>query len=91
MEHFITKCNILNNGVTILHNRNASITIKLDPKTQMKQWNGKLYLMGNESIILFKSSMGKTLEIELMDGRKSKFSPTRLGKTIVIDGSGPLE
>ena len=90
MEQFTTKCNVISNGVTILDNRNVSITIRLDPKTQMKQWEGMLYLTGNESVI-FITSMGQIFEIELMDGRKGKFYGTRLGQTIAIKGSGPLE
>ena len=90
MEQFTTKCNVLSSGITILDNRNVSITIKLDPKTQMNQWDGMLYLTGNESII-FITSMGKTFEIELMDGRKGKFHATKPGKTVAIEGSGPLE
>jgi hypothetical protein len=35
--------------------------------------------------------MGQTFEIELIDGRKGKFHATRLGQTIAIKGSGPLE
>jgi hypothetical protein len=90
VEQFTTKCNVLSNGITILDSRNVSITIKLDPKIQMKQWEGMLYLTGNESII-FITSMGQTFEIELIDGRKGKFHATRLGQTIAIKGSGPLE
>ena len=91
MEQFTTKCNVLSNGITILGSWNVSITIKLDPKTtHMKQWEGMLYLTGNESII-FITSMGQTFEIELIDGRKGEFHATRLGQTIVIKGSGPLE
>ena len=56
----------------------------------MKQWEGMLYLTGNESVI-FITSMGQIFEIELMDGRKGKFYGTRLGQTIAIRGSGPLE
>jgi len=90
VEHFTTKCNVLNNGVTILNNRNVSITIRLDPKTQMKQWDGMLYLTGNESIIFF-TSMGQIFEIELMDGRKGKFHAIKPGQTVVIKGAEPLE
>ena len=90
MEQLTTKCNVLSNGITILDNRNVSITIRLDPKTQMKQWEGMLYLTGNESVI-FITSMGQIFEIELMDGRKGKFYGTRLGQTIAIKGSGPLK
>ena len=90
MEQFTAKCDVISNGVTILENRNVSITIKLDPKTQMKQWDGMLYLAGNESIIFF-TSMGQTFGIELVDGRKGEFHATQPGKTIVIKGSGPLE
>ena len=90
MEQFTTKCNVISNGVTILDNRNVSITIRLDPKTQMKQWEGMLYLTGNESVI-FITSMGQIFEIELMDGRKGKFHVTQPGHTVVIKGSGPLE
>jgi hypothetical protein len=57
----------------------------------MKQWDGRLYLTGDESIIFFTSLMGETYEIELMDGRKGTFHAKRLGRTIVIKGSGPLE
>ena len=91
VEHFTIKCNVFNNGVAILNNRNISITIKLDPKTQIKQWDGRLYLTGDESIIFFTSLMGETYEIELMDGRKGTFHAKRIGRTIVIKGSGPLE
>ncbi len=90
MEQFTTKCNVISNGVTILDNRNVSITIKLDPKTQMKQWDGMLYLMGNESLIFYRSK-GQMFEIELMDGRKGKFYATQPGHTLAIKGSGPLE
>ena len=90
MEQFTTKCNVLSNGITILDNRNVSITIRLDPKSQMIMWDGMLYLTGNESIIFF-TSMGQTFEIELMDGRKGKFHATRPGQTVVIKGSGPLK
>ena len=90
MEQFTTKCNVISNDVKILDNRNVSITIKLDPKTQMKQWNGMLYLMGNESIIFY-TTKGQTFQIELMDGRKGKFHVTQPGHTVVIKGSGPLQ
>ena len=90
MEHFTTKCSVISNGVTILDNRNVSITIKVDPKTQMKQWDGMLYLMGNESIIFYRSK-GQTFEIELMDGRKGKFHAKQPGQTVAIIGSGSLE
>jgi hypothetical protein len=90
VEQFTTKCNVLSNGVTILDKRNVSITIRLDLKTQMKQWEGMLYLTGNESVI-FITAMAPIFEIELMDGRKGKFYGTRLGQTIAIRGSGPLE
>jgi len=90
VEHFTTKCNVISNGVTILKNRNVSITIKLDPKTQMKQWDGMLYLTGNEPIIFF-TSEGQTFEIELTDGRKGKFHAIQPGHTVAIKGSGLLE
>jgi hypothetical protein len=90
VEQFTTKCNVISNGVNILDNRNISITIKLDPKTQMKQWDGMLYLMGNESLIFYRSK-GQMFEIELMDGRKGKFYATQPGHTVAIKGSGPLE
>ena len=90
MEHFTTKCKVISNGVTILKNRNVSITIKLDPETQMKQWDGMLYLNGNEPIIFF-TSEGQIFEIELTDGRKGKFYATQPGHTVAIKGSGPLE
>jgi len=61
-----------------------------DPKTQMKQWEGMLYLTGNESVI-FITSMGQIFEIELMDGRKGKFHATQPGHTVALQGSGPLE
>ena len=89
MEHFTTKCNVFNNGVTILNNRSVSITVKLDPKTEIKEWDGALYLAGNESIIFF-TAMDKTFGIELMDGRKGQFNTTQPGKTVFIKGSGPL-
>ena len=89
MEHFTTKCNVSTDGVTILDNRNVSITIKDDPKTQMKQWDGALHLAGNDSILFF-TSMGKTFGIELVDGRKGSFNTTQLGKTVFIKGTGPL-
>ena len=90
MEHFTTKCKVINNGVTILKNRNVSITIRLDPKSQIKQWDGMLYLTGNEPIIFYRSE-GQIYEIELTDGRKGKFYVTQPGHTIAIKGSGPLE
>ena len=90
MEQLTTKCNVISNGVTILKNRNVSITINLDPKTQMKQWVGMLYLTGNESIIFYRSK-GQIFEIELMDGRKGKFYATQPGHTVAIKGFGPLE
>ena len=90
MEQFTTKCNVISNGVTILDNRNVSITIKVDPKTQMKQWDGRLYLTGSESIIFYRTQ-GQTFNIELIDGRKGEFHATQLGKTVAIKGSGPLE
>ena len=90
MEQFTTKCNVISNDVKILDNRNVSITIKLDPKTQMKQWDGMLYLTGNESIIFYVSKT-QTFEIELMDGRKGKFHATQPGHTVALQGSGPLE
>ena len=89
MEHFTTKCNVFNNGVTILNNRSVSITVKLDPETEITEWDGALYLAGNESIIFF-TAMDKTFGIELMDGRKGKFNATQPGKTVFIKGSGPL-
>ena len=67
MEHFTTKCNVFNNGVTILNKRNVSITIKNDPKTKIKQWDGMLYLAGNEPMVFFISKC-KTFGIELKDG-----------------------
>ena len=89
MEHFTTKCNVFNNGVTILNNRSVSITVKHDPKTEINEWDGALYLAGNESIIFF-TAMDKTFGIELMDGRRGKFNTTQAGKTVFIKGSGPL-
>ena len=83
MEQFTTKCNVLSDGITILDNRNVSITIRLDPKSQMIIWDGMLYLTGNESIIFF-TSMGQTFEIELMDGRRGEFHAIKPGKTVVI-------
>ena len=90
VEYLTTKCNISSNGVTILDNRNVSIKIRLDPKTQMKQWDGRLYLTGDESIIFYRSK-GQTFVIELMDGRKGEFYATQPGRTVVIKGSEPLE
>jgi hypothetical protein len=90
MEQFTTKCNVISNGVTILDNSNVSIKIRLDPKTQIKQWDGRLYLTGNESIIFYRSK-DQTFVIELMDGRKGEFYATQPGRTVVIKGSGPLE
>jgi len=90
VEQFTTKCNVISNGVTILGDRNVSITIRLDPKTQMKQWDGMLYLEGNESTIFYRSK-GQIFEIELMDGRKGKFYTTQPGHTVAIKGSEPLE
>ena len=90
MEQFTTKCNVLRNDVPVLENRNVSITIRLDPKSQMIIWDGMLYLSGNESIIFF-TSMGQTFEIELMDGRKGEFYATQPGHTVAIKGSGLLE
>jgi hypothetical protein len=90
VEQFTTKCNVLRNGAIILDNRNVSITIRLDLKTQIKQWDGMLYLTGNESIIFYRSK-GQTFEIELMDGRKGEFYATQPGHTVAIKGSGPLE
>jgi hypothetical protein len=55
----------------------------------MKEWDGALYLAGNESIIFF-TAMDKTFGIELVDGRKGKFNTTQPGKTVFIKGSGPL-
>jgi hypothetical protein len=89
VEQFITRCNVISNGVTILDNSNVSIKIKLDPKTQMKQWDGRLYLKGNESIIFYRSK-DQTFIIELMDGRKGKFHTIQPGRTVVIKGSGLL-
>ena len=90
MEQFTTKCNVLSNGAIILDNRNVSITIRLDLKTQMEQWDGMLYLTGNESIIFYRSK-GQTFEIELMDGRKGEFYAIQPGHTVSIKGSGPLK
>ena len=90
MEQLTTKCNVISNGVTIVDNRNVSITINFDPKTQMNQWDGMLYLAGNESIIFYRSK-GQIFEIELMDGRKGKFYATQPGHTVAIKGFGPLE
>ena len=90
MEHFTTKCKVISNGVAILKNRNVSITIRVDPKTQVKQWDGMLYLTGNESIIFYRSK-GQIFEIELLDGRKGNFHATQPGHTVAIKGSGPLE
>ena len=90
MEQLTTKCKVKSNGVTILDDRNVSITIRLDPETKMKQWDGMLYLVGNESIIFYRSK-GQTFEIELMDGRKGEFHATQPGHTVAIKGSGPLE
>ncbi len=90
MELFTTKCNVISNGVSVLNNRNVSITIKHDPKTQMKQWDGMLYLTGNESIIFYRAK-GQIFEIELLDGRKGKFHATQPGHTVAIKGSSPLE
>ena len=90
MEQFTTKCNVRRDGVTILDNRNVSITIKLDLKTQMKQWDGMLYLTGNESIIFYRLKC-QIYEIELMDGRKGKFYAAQPGHTVSIKGLGPLE
>ena len=90
VEYLTTKCNISNNGNIILDNRNVSITIRLDPKSQMIIWDGMLYLTGNESIIFF-TSMSQTFEIELMDGRRGEFHAIKPGKTVVIKGSGLLQ
>jgi hypothetical protein len=90
VEQLTTKCNVLSNGITILDNRNVSITIRLDPKTQIKQWDGMLYLTGNESIIFY-TTKGQTFEIELMDGRKGKFDVIQPGHTVSLKGSGPLQ
>jgi len=90
VEQLTTKCNVISNGVTIVANRNVSITINFAPKTQMKQWVGMLYLTGNESIIFYRSK-GQIFEIELMDGRKGKFYATQPGHTVAIKGFGPLE
>jgi hypothetical protein len=56
----------------------------------MKQWEGMLYLTGNESVI-FITSMGQIFEIELMDGRKGKFDVIQPGHTVSLKGSGPLQ
>ena len=90
MEHYTTKCNVFNNGVTILNKRNVSITIKNDPKKQIKKWDGILYLEGNEPIVFF-TSRGKTFGIELKDGRKGKFYATHPGRTVFIKGTGFLK
>ena len=90
MEHFTTKCNVFNNDATILNNRNVSITIKNDPKTKNKQWDGILYLAGNEPMVFF-TSRGKTFGIELKDGRKGKFYATHPGRTVFIKGTGSLK
>jgi hypothetical protein len=90
VEQFTTKCNVISNGVTILDNRNVSIKIRLDPKIQMNQWDGRLYLTGDESIMFYRSK-DQTFVIELMDGRKGEFYATQPGRTVVIKGSGPLE
>jgi len=90
VEQLTTKCNVISNGVTIVANRNVSITINFDPKTQMNRWDGMLYLAGNESIIFYRSK-GQIYEIELMDGRKGKFYATQPGHTVAIKGFGPLE
>ena len=90
MEQLTTKCNVSSNGAIILDNRNVSITIKLDLKTQMQQWDGMLYLAGNEPIIFYRSKC-QTFEIELMDGRKGEFYATQPGHTVAIKGSGLLE
>ena len=90
MEHFTTKCNIFNNDTVILNNRNVSITIKNDPKTKIKQWDGILYLAGNEPMVFFISKC-KTFGIELKDGRKGKFYATHLGRTVFIKGTGFLK
>ena len=91
MEHLTTKCNVISNDVTILKDRNVSITIHIDPKTQAKQWDGMLYLTGNESIIFYRSLQNQIYKIELTDGRKGQFYVTQPGKTVAIKGSGPLE
>ena len=90
MEQFTTKCNVLSNGATILEDRNVSITIQIDPETEMQEWDGMLYLTGNESIIFYRSK-GQIFEMELMDGRKGKFYATQPGHTVAIKGSEPLE
>jgi hypothetical protein len=90
VEHFTTKCNVINNDVTILNNRNVGITIKNDPKTNSKQWDGMLYLAGNEPMVFF-TSRGKTFGIELKDGRKGEFYATHLGRTVFIKGTGSLK
>ena len=89
VEYLTTKCNISSNGNIILDNRNVSITIRLDPESQVTMWDGMLYLTGNEPIIFF-TSMGQTFEIELMDGRRGEFKAIKPGQTVVIKGSGPL-
>ena len=90
MEHFTTKCNIFNNDAIILNNRNVSITIKNDPKTKIKQWDGMLYLAGNEPMVFFISKC-KTFGIELKDGWKGKFYATHPGRTVFIKGTGVLK
>jgi ribosomal protein L21E len=90
VEHFTTKCKVISKGVTVVKNRNVSITINTDPKTQSEQWDGMLYLEGNETII-FLGSKGRTFEIELKDGRKGKFLTQNPGHTVMIKGAGPLE
>jgi len=90
VEQLTTKCKVISKGGTILDDRNVSITIKLDPETQEEQWDGMLYLTGNESIIFYRSK-GQLFEIELTDGRKGKFYATQPGHTVAIKGSGPLE
>ena len=56
----------------------------------MNQWDGMLYLTGNESIIFYRSK-GQIFEIELMEGRKGKFYATQPGHTVAIKGFGHLE
>lgn len=90
MEHFTTKCNIISNGVNILNNRDVSITIKDDPKTKKKQWDGILYLSGNETIVFF-TSRGKMFGIELKDGRKGKFYAIHPGRAVFIKGAENFE
>ena len=90
MEHFTTKCNIFNNDTVILNNRNVSITIKNDPKTKKKQWDGILYLSGNEPIVFF-TSRGKMFGIELKDGRKGKFYAMQPGRAVFIKGAEDFE